>query len=236
MTVPLLLSPSEEEFPLTAQSVTSAAGSDITRCDTPVEPDFRSSPLQSSRPPPQTPPTRCMPFTDSFINKPDSTTDNDGSTALTTHVSPVVMETYVERHIPWQPAGEQCLFDDSPELLQKKHIVLQGREAASVEEELRKRRPNGANSLPSSHPPSLQDGSGALLLLKGHREAPPTRQVQVEGGGARALWRTVFSGNGKETKKKQGRTSPAGGKGTNHRRATGDVILKTNKQTNHATE
>lgn len=132
------------------------------------------------------------------------------------------------------------MFDDNPELPLKKHIVLQGRRAASVEEagseELRKRRPNGANSLPSSHPPSLQDGSGALLLLKGHREAPPTRQVQVEGGGARALWRTVFSGNGKETKKKRGRgetkTSPAGAKGTNHRRATGNVIFKKKKTCN----
>lgn len=214
VTVPLLLSPSEEEFPLTAQSVASAAGSDVTHCDTPAEPDSRSSPLQSSRPPPEAPPTRSMSFTDSFVNKPDSTTDDDRSTALPTYASPVVMETDVQRHIPWQPAGGQCLFDDNPELPQKKHIVLQRRGAASVEEELRKRRPNGANSLPS-----LQDGSGAL-----QREAPPTRQVQVEGGGARALWRTMFSGNVKETKKKRGRTSPAGAKRTNHRRATGNII------------
>ncbi|XP_068590118.1 protein-methionine sulfoxide oxidase mical3b-like isoform X1 [Cebidichthys violaceus] len=45
------------------------------------------------------------------------------------------------------------------------------------------------------------------LQLKGPREAPPLRKV--DGGGATTLWRSVFSGNRKE-KKKKSRTLPPG--------------------------
>lgn len=136
------------------------------------------------------------------------------------------METDAQRHASWQPAGGRGSFDDiSPELPQKKHLLLQERGTKLEEEEagsegVRRGRHKGAL-------PPLQGGVGALLLqLKGLREAPPHGQVEVEGGGATALWRAVFSGNRKEKKKKQGRTLPAGAERANQRRATGDDVIK----------
>lgn len=121
------------------------------------------------------------------------------------------------------------MFDDIHELPQKKHLLLQGRGVVPVEEAgsegVRRRRHKGAHSFPPRLLPSRQGGGGALLLPKGLREAPPLRQVEVEGGGARALWRSVFSGNGKEKKKKQGRTSSAGAKRANQRRVIGDDVI-----------
>lgn len=94
----------------------------------------------------------------------------------------------------------------------------------------RRRSPLGAHSLPPRvFLPPLQAGGGALLhQLKGLREAPPLGQVEVEGGGARALWRMVFSGNRKEKKKKKrGRTLPAGAEraAANQSSATGDDVI-----------
>ena len=66
-----------------------------------------------------------------------------------------------------------------------------------------------------------------LLQLKGLKEAPHPGQMEVEGGGARGLWRAVFSGNKKEKENKRGWTSsPVKTNVTgNQRRATGDVII-----------
>lgn len=144
------------------------------------------------------------------------------------------METDAQRHATWQPAGGRGSFDDiSPELPQKKHHLLQERGAKLEEEEagsegVRRGRHKGAYSLPPHLLlPPLQGGVGALLLqLKGLREAPSHGQVEVEGGGARALWRAVFPGNRKEKKKKRGRTLPAGAERANQRRDTGDDVIK----------
>nr|XP_046235659.1 protein-methionine sulfoxide oxidase mical3b isoform X2 [Scatophagus argus] len=219
----------EEELPLISQSVSSAAGSDIIHCDTPVQPDFASSQLPCITRP--TPPSEILPPTNtssntSFITIPDSTPNNDRVTALPTQLTPViVMETDAQRPSHWQPAGVQGLFDDiSPELPQKKTEQTETEEegAGPAEGEVwsegvRRRTSKGAHSLPP-----LQGGGAALLLqVKGPRETSTLRRVQVEGGGSRALWRAVFSG-----KKKWGRTLPSGAKrgkndAANERRATG---------------
>ncbi|XP_049892841.1 F-actin-monooxygenase MICAL3-like [Epinephelus moara] len=225
----------EEEFP---PVVSSPAGSDITQCDTPVEPDSTSGPLPcvtSSTPPYETPATANTPSTASFVTTPDSTPDIDRDTAPPTQLTPVVMET-AQR----QPAGGRGSFDDiNPEVLQTRPRLLQARgagpgedkevseeEGAGSEEVRRRRRLKGAQTLPTRLLlPPLQAGGGALLhQLKGLREAPPLGQMEVEGGGARAMWRTVFSGNRKEKqRKKRGRTLPPGAgrvKTANRRRAT----------------
>ncbi|XP_031698592.1 F-actin-monooxygenase MICAL3-like [Anarrhichthys ocellatus] len=56
----------------------------------------------------------------------------------------------------------------------------------------------------------------------GERAAPHPRKVEVEGGGATTLWRSVFSENRKEKKKKKSRTLPPGTErdAANQRRAT----------------
>ncbi|KAL7370494.1 hypothetical protein ABVT39_002338 [Epinephelus coioides] len=202
----------EEEFP---PVVSSPAGSDITQCDTPVEPDSTSGPLPcvtSSTPPYETPPTANTPSTASFITTPDSTPDIDRDTAPPTQLTPVVMET-AQR----QPAGGWGSFDDiNPEVLQTRPRLLQARGAGPGEDkEVSEEEGEG----------SEEAGGGALLhQLKGLREAPPLGQMEVEGGGARALWRTVFSGNRKEKqRKKRGRTLPPGAgrvKTASQRRAT----------------
>lgn len=149
------------------------------------------------------------------------------------------METAAQRQVPWEPVGGRGPFDDiNPELPKKKPLLLQERGAEpdndrGDSEETDSggvrcgRRHRGAHSLPPRLLlPHLQGGA-LFLQLKGLREAPPPRQVEVEGGGARALWRAVFSGNRKEKKKKRGGTLPAERvkKDTaNQRRATGDVI------------
>ncbi|XP_035536387.1 protein-methionine sulfoxide oxidase mical3b [Morone saxatilis] len=227
----LLEEETEDEFPLLSQSVSSAAGSDITHCDTPV--GSASSPLPcvaSLTPASETPPTANTPSTASFVTTPSS----DSDPAPPTQLSPVVvMETATQRHAPRQPVEGRGSFDDiSPELPQQKPLLLQGRGAEPEEEEEEeaaksRRRHRGAHSLPPRllFPP-LQGGPGALLLqLKGLREAPPTRQVEVEEGGARAMWRAMFSGNRKEKKKKKkwSQTLPPGAErkdAANQRRAT----------------
>lgn len=149
------------------------------------------------------------------------------------------METAAQKHTPRQTAGGQGSFDDiSPELPQKKPLLLQVR-GEELEEEVSgpteeavgvRRRIRGAHSLPPHLLiPTLQ-GRGIPPQLKGLREAPTLRQVEVEGGGAKALWRAVFSGNRRE-KKKWGRTLPPGAEmvnkdAANQRRAPGDDVIK----------
>ncbi len=118
-----------------------------------------------------------------------------------------------------------------PLLLQERWAEQEESDKEEAESEGVRRRRRGVRSLPPRFLlPPLQSGSGALLLqLRGRREAPPPGQVEVEGGGARALWRAVFSGNRKE-KKKWSRTLPAGAERVkkdtaNQRRATGDDAI-----------
>ena len=149
------------------------------------------------------------------------------------------METAAQRLTHGPAAGGRGSFDDiTPELPQKKPLLLLegGEESEDQEvgsewsESMRKRRRHReACSLPPRLlPPPLQTGGGALLLgLKGLREAPPPGQMESGGGGARALWKTVFPGNWKE-QKKRGRTLPAEQlkKGAaNQRRVTGDKVM-----------
>ncbi|XP_070784724.1 protein-methionine sulfoxide oxidase mical3b-like [Enoplosus armatus] len=200
----------EDEFSLIPQGVSSAAGSDITHCDTPVGPDSTSSPLPcilSSTPPSETPPPGNTPSTASFISTPDSAPDDDRDTAPPTK-NTSVMAMDAQRQAPRQSArGRGSFVDISPELPPKKPLLLQERgvgpeEEGAESEGVRRRRHRGAHSLPP-----LQGGGGALLFqLKGLREA--LSPEQVEGGGARGLWRSVFSGNRKEKKKKWGGTLP----------------------------
>ncbi|XP_068455206.1 protein-methionine sulfoxide oxidase mical3b-like isoform X3 [Clinocottus analis] len=174
-------SSNEEEFsPLIWQSVSSAAGSDITHCDTSL--------------------------TASFITKSDSAPDEDEDT-----VPPVVQG---------KPAGGRGSSDDikKPLLLHEREGEQDGEQAGSEREEAgsKKRGPRGAFSLPRVFIPPVEGGGGALLLkLKGPR--------QVEGGGARTLWGSVFSGNRKEKKNnKRGGTLPPGAEkdAANQMRAT----------------
>uniref|UniRef100_UPI0037E998BA protein-methionine sulfoxide oxidase mical3b-like n=1 Tax=Semicossyphus pulcher TaxID=241346 RepID=UPI0037E998BA len=221
----------EEEF---SPLLFSEAGSDITHCDIPVEPDSTSSPLSfisSSSPPSGPRPPAYTPSTASFVTLPDSTQNEDRDTAPPTLITPVVvMETAALRQAPWHQAGRRGSFDDSPKMPQKKPLLLHDKgvepdEEGAESERARRRRHRGAQSLPPYLLPPLQAGGGALLLqLKGLRVAPPLGHMDVEGGGSRSLWRAVFSGNRKERKKKRGGTLPAErlkNDTTNQRRATG---------------
>lgn len=119
------------------------------------------------------------------------------------------------------------MFDNiSPEASQKAHVFL-GKWAEPEEEELKSeevgrtwRHEEGHSYAPHLLHPSLQGGgSDRLLQLKNLQGTPLDEQAGVEMGGARALWRAVFSGNWKEMrKKKQGRAK--------ERRATGDDVIK----------
>lgn len=119
------------------------------------------------------------------------------------------------------------MFDSiSPEVPQKTHLLL-GKWVEPEEEELNSeevgrtwRHEEGHSYTPPLLRPSLQGGGSDLLLqLKNLRGTPPDGQAGVEMGGARALWRAVFSGNWREMrKKKQGRAK--------QRRATGDDVIK----------
>lgn len=136
------------------------------------------------------------------------------------HFIPLVaMETTAPRHPLQHPvAGGQGSLDDidpepMPLLLQERGAGPEGKGPAIDEEEVesertsrRKKHGGGAHSLPP-----------LLLQLKGLRENLPPGQVQVGGGGARALWRAVFSGN-----KKRSRTSAAETESANQKRATGE--------------
>nr|XP_019961726.1 PREDICTED: protein-methionine sulfoxide oxidase mical3a-like [Paralichthys olivaceus] len=176
-----------EEFShLVPQSVLSVAGSDITGSATPVQPDSTRSSLTLL---PGT-----TPSTASFITIPDST-HHEGKDTL------VAMETASQQ----RASRQWCSFDDiSPELPLKKLLpqyetwVWSQHVGAGFEEEVETERGRRRHHLPLP----LQ----GLLQLKGLKEAPYPGQVEVEGGGARALWRAVFSGNKKE--KKRCRTSP----------------------------
>ncbi|XP_029351486.1 protein-methionine sulfoxide oxidase mical3a-like isoform X3 [Echeneis naucrates] len=203
-------------------------GSDITLSDTPEDPDSASKPpssITSSTPLSVTPPRCTTPSTTSFNTTPDFTHDDKRNTALPTNCTPVVITRAITRKQP--AAGEWGSFDDitpelpSNKLLQEKEVDSDKTEEEAESEWLKRRkRHTGAHSLPPCLLlPSLQAGGGALLLqLKGLREAP--RQVDVEIGGARALWRAVFSGKKKE-RKKRGGTLPPHRETANQRRATG---------------
>ncbi|KAM7367458.1 hypothetical protein PAMP_015358 [Pampus punctatissimus] len=115
---------------------------------------------------------------------------------------------------PDSTSSDTHSFDDiNPELLPKKPLFLhKGPDEEGVgsdeeglvpeKEERRRRCSRGAHTLPPRLPLPLQGGSGSLLLhLRGLREALPLSQIEVEGGGARALWRAVFSGNRKKKRK-----------------------------------
>ncbi|KAK9526025.1 hypothetical protein VZT92_016684 [Zoarces viviparus] len=174
----LLEEETEEEF----SPLVSAAGSDITQCDTPASPP--PSRITSFKPPSDTFPTANTPSTASFVTTSDSANDDEeGDKAPPTWRTPVVItETAVQRH----PAGGGGSFDDiSTEL--EKPPPLHGREAGP----------------------------------DGERAALPPRKVEVEGGGATTLWRSVFSGNRKEKKKKSRTLPPATERdAANRRRAT----------------
>ncbi|XP_054481007.1 protein-methionine sulfoxide oxidase mical3a-like [Anoplopoma fimbria] len=206
----LLEEETDEEFsPLISQSISSAAGSDITHCDTPAS--TSPSCITSFTPPSETLPSANTPSTASFVTTSDSAPDEDGDNALPTQHTPVVvMETAVQR----QPA-----------LLHDREAGPDVELAGSEKEEagsygVRKGRgPRGAHSLP----PLQGRGGSVLFHLKGPGTAQPPRQVEVEGGGARNLLRSVFLGNRKEKKKKKrGRTLPPGAERdtANQRRAT----------------
>ncbi|XP_074554019.1 protein-methionine sulfoxide oxidase mical3b-like isoform X2 [Halichoeres trimaculatus] len=216
-------------------------GSDITHRETPVEPDSTSSPSTfttfSTPIPPH--PLFHTPSTASYVTTPDSTHD-DVDTAPPTLITPViVIEQAAQEQGPHQFRRGRGSFDKiSPEMSQKKPHRPQNKEAEpeeGIEMELEgpeydvgswRRRHKGAHTLPPRLlPPPLQTGGGALLRqLKGFKEAPPAGQLEMDGGGARALWRAMFSGNRMEKKKnKRGGTLPVERmrKGaTNQRRAT----------------
>ncbi|XP_041636593.1 F-actin-monooxygenase MICAL3-like [Cheilinus undulatus] len=212
----LIAEETEEGFsPLSS----SGTGNDITLPDLPVEPDSTSSPLPatpSSSPHSEPRPLTFTPSTASFITTPDST-QSDGDTAPPTLITPVVIiETAAKRPPSSVPAKT---LDLKAEL---KRELMEGEESDGAR---RRRRQRGAHTLPPRLlPPPLHTGGEALLnQLKTLREAPPPGHFDVEGGGARALWRAVFSGNRKE-KKKKGGTFPAERtkkEAANKRRATG---------------
>lgn len=132
----------------------------------------------------------------------------------------VIMETAPKRHVPQDNVAGRLSFDViSPELEPKILLPLQEGAAETDDNGMKRGRHKGACSLPP-----LQGGGAALLQLK------MLRQMEMEGGGARALWRTVFSGNRKE-KKKRGGTLPPGAERVkretaNWIKATGDDAVK----------
>ncbi|XP_061570354.1 protein-methionine sulfoxide oxidase mical3b-like isoform X2 [Cololabis saira] len=184
--------------------------------DTPVESDSASLHRGSV-----TPPTAATPSTASFITPPGSALELE---LAGEPLSPVVVAETPAAEAAGRGRG---LFDDiTPELPQK----VSGDQEEEEEEadpsagvKNRRKRNRGARSLPPRLlPPHLQAGGGALLLhLKGLREAPPPGQVDLGGGGARALWKAVFPGNKKEQKKKI-RTLPAETKMKTKRRTAGE--------------
>ncbi|XP_034529822.1 protein-methionine sulfoxide oxidase mical3a-like isoform X2 [Notolabrus celidotus] len=214
----------------------SSDGSDIiTHSSTPVEPDSTSShPSFTTNSTPLEPrPHVYTPSTSSFITIPDSTHD-DGDSISPTLIKPFVITEDQGPGKKHSSSGRGSFDDISPEVPPLK----QDREAEPEKEGLQlelegveseverwRRRHKGAHTLPPRLPP-LQAGSGSLLRqLKGVKEAPPTRQLEMDGGGARALLRAVFSGNRMEKrKKKRGATLPVERmkkEATNHKRGTG---------------
>lgn len=188
----------EQEFSLLAShSVSSAAGSDIENANTHVESGASPTGLQSL---PETLPTGLTPSTASFLTTPDSTHEADRDTSLPTICD--VIDTASQEHVP-QAKGS--VHDFSPRQSQKKLLPQQDGKV-EWEDGLRRTRHKGACSLPPLH-----GGRTGLLL-----------QLKVEEGGARALWRSVFSGNRKE-ESHRGRTIPPSAEGTtNQKRVTGN--------------
>ncbi|XP_040886580.1 protein-methionine sulfoxide oxidase mical3a-like [Toxotes jaculatrix] len=218
----------EESFSPFAQSPSSAAGSDIS-INTTVEPDSTCNllPFITSSTTSSVTPTPSTTLPTASISIPDSTHKNPQLTPA------VVIVTVTQRQAPQQPGGRGSFDNINPELPSKK-LLLQESGAESVkdrwdlnEEEpawVRRRRHRGVRSLSPHLLPPLQGGGGPLLdQLKGLREALPPGQVEVEGGGARGLWRAVFSGNRKMEKRRGGTLPPETVKKekANQRRATG---------------
>ncbi|XP_055367841.1 protein-methionine sulfoxide oxidase mical3a-like isoform X2 [Betta splendens] len=171
----------EEEFCLLAsRSFSSAAGGDVKNPDTPVESGSTSN-LQPF-PLSDTSPTGLTPSTASYLTSPDSTHEVDKD-------SPP--PTASQKHVP-QERGS--IHDVSPIQSQKTHLPQQD---GRVEDwEVGGGKPRGTCSLPA-----LQGGGAALLL-----QLKALRPVEMEEGGPRALWRTVFPGHRKE-KNRRGGTS-----------------------------
>ncbi|CAJ1054454.1 protein-methionine sulfoxide oxidase mical3a-like isoform X2 [Xyrichtys novacula] len=213
------------------------AGSDITHTDTPVEPDSTSSTppftIFSNLVKPRLP--IYTPSTASFVTTPDSTQDDQNTAPPTLSPPVVVMETAAQRSHQWLSSKGRGSFDDiSPEMPQEP-LVVRNRGVEPEDDELEqdeeaesdarwRRRHKGAHTLPPRllHPP-LQAGGALLRQFKGLKEAPSAGQLEFEGGGAKALWRAVFSGN-KELKKKKGGTLPVERlrkEATNQRKASG---------------
>ncbi|XP_050933689.1 LOW QUALITY PROTEIN: protein-methionine sulfoxide oxidase mical3b-like [Lates calcarifer] len=196
----LLEEETEEEFPpLPSQSVSSAAGSDTTCSDTPVEPDSTSSPLpcvSSPTPSSVTPPPGPRP--------PPSPSSP--------HLTPPTARTETQLRPPSSrlpSSWKQSLRDASRSHLMPSAPNCRHRRERRSQRWMREGDIKELAASPQAYSsPLCRVGAGLSSSQRGW-EAPPPGQVGVEGGGARALWRAVFSGNKKEKKKKRGRTLPS---------------------------
>lgn len=198
-----LPSPSEEFSPHTSDTGT-------------LEQDSASS-LQASVTSSVTPPTASTPSTATFF------TSSDSAPELMVAKAPLSSD-----------GGGRGSFDDiTPELPQKRPLPQLKAEdqEAGLKEDVSDggkggRKPRGAQSLPPHLLPLLQIGGGTNRLhLTGQREAPPPGQVEVGGGGARALWKAMFPGNGKVKKCEALPAEMLKRKTTNQMRATGDNAI-----------
>ncbi|XP_077957028.1 protein-methionine sulfoxide oxidase mical3b isoform X2 [Gasterosteus aculeatus] len=212
-------SDSEEFTPLLSQSISSTARSPITHGDTPV----RSSPSCIT----SLTPSSDTPFTDSSTMSASAPSEGGEVSPPSLHTAVVDMDTVVQG----QPTGGKGLFDViSPEL--KKPLLFHGstpgpdgervkseKEEAESDGVRKKSGPRGNHNLyPRVFLPPQSGGKALIPQLKGPKETPTPREVEVEGGGARALWRSVFSGNRME--KKRDITLPSQRGTANRRRAT----------------
>uniref|UniRef100_A0AAQ4PD97 BMERB domain-containing protein n=1 Tax=Gasterosteus aculeatus aculeatus TaxID=481459 RepID=A0AAQ4PD97_GASAC len=212
-------SDSEEFTPLLSQSISSTARSHITHGDTPV----RSSPSCIT----SLTPSSDTPFTDSSTMSASAPSEGGEVSPPSLHTAVVDMDTVVQG----QPTGGKGLFDViSPEL--KKPLLFHGstpgpdgervkseKEEAESDGVRKKSGPRGNHNLyPRVFLPPQSGGKALIPQLKGPKETPTPREVEVEGGGARALWRSVFSGNRME--KKRDNTLPSQRGTANRRRAT----------------
>ncbi|XP_038152145.1 protein-methionine sulfoxide oxidase mical3b-like isoform X2 [Cyprinodon tularosa] len=166
--------------------------------DTPVQRGCASTPQPRISSPSLPSGTPCIA---SFATSDDSTPDSD---LARTPLSPVVIMEATAQKRP--TARGRSSFDDiTPELPEKKPLLQQEEEEVS-DSVRRRQRHREAQSLPSS---LLPPGGALLLHIKEKlREAPPPRQVEVSGGGARGLLKSVLPGNMKDQKRRGG-TLPA---------------------------